>query len=254
MTDGKPLAGETVIFTGTKKSPEVFDVVERYGGHPIAAPLIRVEEIVEATDESRMRECNQFDWLIFTSQSAVRAFHAKMERFHLSADQFTLNIAAVGTQTAAALERLGFTVGFIPTVFSADTFVQQFRPSGDRKMKVLFLRGSLAGSLIREELPFAVEEWTVYRTESAIESVETIIRLIQTGTSVSVLFASPSAVHVFAENVATAVGWEGFTIGAIGHVTEQALLDEGAPVHATPEIYTLMELVNALARRKDEQR
>lgn len=252
MPEWGPLQGETVIFTGTPKSLEVFDLVRHYGGTPYSMPLIQVKEIEGPADETELNRCADFDWMIFTSQSAVKAFHSKMNRFNMNYQQFPSKIAAVGSQTAAALEKIGFTVEFIPSIFSADVFVKQFNPTEDRKLRVLFLKGNLAGSIIREELPFQVEEWTVYETGPQPDSVTSIIDLLNTEESITVLFASPSAVHVFEEKAVPVIGWSGYTVGAIGHVTEKALLEAGAKVDIKPEIYTLKELVNALARRKEE--
>ncbi|WP_432358350.1 uroporphyrinogen-III synthase [Sporosarcina sp. UB5] len=252
MPEVGPLQGEAVIFTGTPKSLDVFDLVRQYGGTPYSMPLIEVNEIEDLTDEKELKRCIDFDWLIFTSQSAVKAFHSKMDRFHMTSQQIPSKIAAVGTQTAAALEKIGFTVEFIPSIFSADVFVKQFKPSEDRKLRVLFIKGNLAGTIIREELPFQVEEWTVYETVTKLNSVQSIIEMLQTSKNSTVLFASPSAVRVFEEGVVPVVGWEGYFIGAIGHVTEKALHHAGAKVDVKPEIYTLKELVIALARRKEE--
>ena len=44
---------------------------------------------------------------------------------------------------------------------------------------------------------------------------------------------------VFAEEVAPIAGWDDYTIGVIGHVTEKALIDAGAIVHVRPDTYTL---------------
>lgn len=252
MPEEQPLQGETVIFTGTPKSVDVFDLVKQYGGEPYSFPLIQVGEIEDVSDESQLEQCNRYDWLIFTSQSAVRSFHSKMERYGVTADAISSKIAAVGTQTAGALEKIGFQVEFIPTIFSADVFVEQFKPDGSCMLNVLFLRGTLAGSIIREELPFRVEEWTVYETVAKPDSIISIVELLKKRNSCTLLFASPSAVHVFEEGAVPIVGWEGYTIGAIGHVTANALLEAGAAVDVTPQTYTLKDLVDALARRKEE--
>ena len=251
MLDGQPLFGETVIFTGTPKSEDVFDLVKAYGGTPASLPLIQVEELVETTDALRLNACPTYDWLIFTSQSAVAAFAAKLERHQVSVKTIPSNIAAVGTKTAGALEKLGFTVDFIPTVFSADTFVKEFKPSDTAIRRFLFLRGSIAGPTIKEELPFEVDEWTVYSTERATDSIGRLVDLLQREEKMTVLFASPSAVKVFTEEVVPKVGWDHYTIGAIGHVTEKALVDAGATVHVRPDTYTLMDLVKTLAGRKE---
>lgn len=251
MRDSQPLLAETVIFTGTPKSEDVFELVKRYGGTPVSLPLIQVAELVEQTDELRLTACPMYDWLIFTSQSAVAAFGAKLVRHNVSTESIPAKIAAVGTRTAEALEKIGFTVDFIPTVFSADTFVKEFNPVETDIRRILFLRGSIAGVTIKEEIPFEVDEWTVYATERATESIDSLVDLLQQQQNLTVLFASPSAVDVFAEEVAPRTGWTGFTIGAIGHVTEKALIEVGATVHVRPDTYTIMDLVEKLARREE---
>lgn len=245
------LKKETVIFTGTPKSNDVFELVEAYGGKPVSLPLIQVEELIETTDKLRLEACGTYDWLIFTSQSAVDAFSNKLERHEVSVDTITSNIAAIGTRTAAALEKIGLTVQFIPTIFSADVFVKEFKPTENESRRLLFLRGSIAGPTIREELPFQVDDWTIYHTKYVTNNVEYIVDYIQSDANVSVLFASPSAVDVFAEKVVPSIGWEGYTIGAIGHITEKALVKAGAKVDVRPNTYTLKALVEKLANRKD---
>ena len=96
---------------------------------------------------------------------------------------------------------MGFTVDFIPTVFSADIFVKEFEPSDTAIRRLLFLRGSIAGPTIKEELPFEVDEWTVYSTERATDSIGRLVDLLQREKKMTVLFASPSAVKVFTEEI-----------------------------------------------------
>ena len=244
------LFGETIIFTGTPKSTDVFELVKQYGGTPVSLPLIQVSELSgpKATDELRLKACHTYDWLIFTSQSAVNAFGAKMDRYNVSADSISTQIAAIGTRTAAALEKIGFTVDFIPTVFSADVFVKEFKPNENDIRRLLFLRGSIAGATITEELPFEVDEWTIYSTEKVEENIDSIKDLLINGKNCTVLFASPSAVDIFAEEVAPITGWENYKIGAIGHVTERALIGKGAHVDVRPDTYTLKDLVRELIK------
>lgn len=253
-TSESPLNGETVVFTGTPKSRDVFSLVEQYGGTPVSLPLIQVEEHVESTDQLRLEACATYDWLIFTSQSAVSAFKEKLARFDVSVETIPSQIAAIGTRTAEALEKLGFTVQFIPTVFSADVFVKEFKPTENESRRLLFLRGSIAGSTIREELPFEVDEWTIYKTERVPENAGKLIQLVKDTEKTAVLFASPSAVKVFSEEVVPSIGWAGYTIGAIGHITEKALIKVGAKVDVRPNTYTLKALVEKLANRKDVDR
>lgn len=252
MSKSKPLINETVLFTGTPKSTDVLSLVKQLGGTPKSYPLIEVQELREASDEVRLKTCPQYDWLIFTSQSAVQAFHQKLLRYCIKSSSIPANIAAVGTKTARALERIGFKVQFIPTIFSADVFVEEFKPVKNDTRKLLFLKGNKAGSMIREQLPFQVDEWTIYETCFVESHTHSLIECIHQNQDVSVLFASPSAVEYFNRKIVPYIGWEGYTVCAIGHVTAQALLEAGATVHVQPTEYTLEALVKALAKRKEE--
>ncbi|MDW0109663.1 uroporphyrinogen-III synthase [Sporosarcina aquimarina] len=252
MDSKQPLRGETVIFTSTKKSEEPFDLVKRYGGTPVSLPLIKTRERFASDDETQLEFATSYDWLIFTSQSAVAAFEQKMERFNKDASAFNVNVAAVGDKTANALERIGFRVDFIPQVFSADVFVKQFNPEGE-SLRALFIKGNLAGTLITTELSLTVDEWTIYETLPETSHADEIVELVKAEPSVSILFASPSAVAVFKDRVVPSLNWTGYTIGAIGHITERALQEAGASVTVMPETYTLPELVQSLAESKRKE-
>ena len=108
MSNKTPLLGENVIFTGILRSSEASDLVERFGGNAVIAPMIATKEIVSSHDLDQLQSCNLYDWLIFTSQSSVKAFHSKMVKYQLDASFFKAKIAVVGTKTANAIEKLGF--------------------------------------------------------------------------------------------------------------------------------------------------
>ena len=251
MNSSKPLTDETVLCTGTPKSTEPLKEVERLGGRAISHPLIEVRSITTPEDEQHMARAERATWLIFTSQSSVQAFLEKMERLNKRPEHFQGKIAAIGTKTAAALERIGFKVSLIHEVVSADVFVKQFRPKKEEQVDVVFLRGTLARSILRDHLPFTIKEWTVYETAPTSAHHEALIRDIQNASHCTVLFASPSAVREFATHIAPTTGWQ-FSVGAIGHVTKEALQKVGAPVHIMPSTYTLLELVRETAKRKEE--
>jgi uroporphyrinogen-III synthase len=251
MSDKHPLSGTTVIFTGTPKAKEAIASVQLQGGDPVILPLIKTVEKVVPTDPLRMQTCASYEWLIFTSANAVHFFGRKMEQVGLTTEDIPVKIAAVGSETAKALEDIGFRADFIPTTFSADHFVDEFPAVSDESERCLFLKGDLAKDTIKEGLPNEVDEWTVYETVNDDEGIRGVIDQLKKGGETAVLFASPSAVRVFGEQIAPETGWTGFTIGAIGHVTEQALHAAGAEVQVKPDRYTLLDLVLELGNRKE---
>lgn len=246
MKNSTPLQNETIVFTGTLKSEEPLRRVRSLGGRAVSCPLIETKSIHTEQDVAYMKRCMTATWLIFTSQSSVRAFEEKMKMLKIVATDFQGKIAAIGTKTANALEKIGFTVSFIPETFSADVFVKQFRPRKEEQVDVVFLRGTLARSLLRDQLPFTVHEWTVYETVPTDRAFDTLREIIRTERNVTILFASPSAVKQFETFQFPTT----FRIGAIGHVTARALRSYGRPVDYMPSTYTLLALVEEIVQAK----
>ncbi|TQR19896.1 uroporphyrinogen-III synthase [Psychrobacillus vulpis] len=253
MSNRLPLQGEYVIFTGIPRSMEAANLTVQFGGNAVIAPLIRTEEIVSQNDEEKMLACNTYDWLIFTSQSSVNAFYSKMKRYKLDVSFFRSKIAAVGSQTALSLEKMGFSVHFTPTIFSADVFVKEFPAKVSSRETCLFFRGNLAKNTISDGLSNKVDEWTVYETKELEENKQQIFSLIESNNRCSIIFTSPSTVEVFQKNIASKVGYDSFTICAIGHVTKDFLQTLGATVNVMPETYTLTEVIHELVKWKGRE-
>lgn len=251
MSKKGDLQGQTIVFTGQPKSSEAFLEVEKLGGKVEAFPLIRTQELTDQ-DDSFITTLTSYDWLIFTSQNAVFAFEAKLSRHNVTIDKLSCKIAAVGKNTAAALEKMGFSVSFIPTTYSADEFVQQFSQVSDQSDHCLFLRGSLAKATIKIGLSQHVDEWTVYETLPDVYNATRLSTYISEHPNVIVAFASPSSVNIYATEIAREIGWKQIKIAAIGHVTAAALLNHGAPVHVQATTYTWLALVQEIAHWKDD--
>lgn len=251
MLSDLPLLGKTVILTGTSKTTEVLQQIKQFGGNALSYPLIETNEIIDLDDGIQLEIARHFDWLIFTSQNAVESFYKKMQRFSLQPQHFSGKIAAVGLKTGKMLHQLGFQVHFLPSTFSADTFVKEFPLIAGEQPKCLFVRGSLAKSTLRDGLPFLIKEWTVYETTEKLDSVEPLIRVIQEHKDVTVIFASPSAVDVFASHIAPKVGWDAIRVASIGHVTSAELAKHGITIHIQPQKYTMQAVLAELVKLEE---
>lgn len=240
MPTNLPLAGKTIILTGSKKVTSILPYIEESGARALAYPLIAIQEIITVEDERRLAACNDYDWLIFTSQNAVQAFIGKMKRAGMKASAIQCQIAVVGEKTALALREHGFRIDFMPSVYSADYFVQQFNGQG----RVLFLRGSLAKETIT--VGIGADEWTVYETVPNVRNVQQLDEAIVTAEEPIVVFASPSAVHVYAEHIASKLGWQAAKYATIGHVTTEALATYGMEPIVQPETYTMQAVIKQI--------
>ncbi len=253
MQSNLPLQGKTIILTGTSKTATIIDHITALGGQAVIAPLIETCELIDKKDDVHLEFARQFEWLIFTSQNAVDAFASKMQRFNLSARHFQGKIASIGTKTTTALEELGFHVSFMPSVFSADVFVKEFPSVVGSNPTCLFIRGEKAKKTLEEGLPFKLKEWTVYETIERHDQKQVIIDCIRSNSDVTVILASPSAVNVYAMDVASVIGWKAARIAAIGHITERAIVNHDATVDVMPSVYTMQAVIEEITKVEERK-
>ncbi|MDN4494528.1 uroporphyrinogen-III synthase [Ureibacillus aquaedulcis] len=247
----KPLEGKTVVVTGSSKTSAVLFEIEALGGEAEFYPLIETTEKIQPDDKLKLEQAQNFDWLIFTSQNAVEAFLNKIKRHQLKRSDFGGKIAAVGSKTADLLKEHHFEVNFTPTVYSADVFVSEFPQVAGDNPGCLFLRGSKAKETLKNGLPFELTEWTVYETHEKLSTVEPLIRLIQSRKQPIVIFASPSAVDVFAKNIVPIVGWQNAKYASIGHITAARIEHYGAQVTYKPTNYTMLAVIEEIRMREE---
>jgi len=137
------------------------------GAVPIAYPTvaIRPPESWRPVDES-VANLDAYDWMVFTSQTAVGFFARRLPNGLLPSD-LRAEIAAVGQNTAQAVERKGGKVALVPADNRQEGLVQALRdlPAGTRVLLPLAAgaRGLLAQSL--RAIGCTVDVVTVYRTE-----------------------------------------------------------------------------------------
>jgi uroporphyrinogen-III synthase len=254
MCKSDALKGETIILTGIPKSDEPEQLIRKYGGEPVSFPLITVQERA-AEDLQFIHRLNEYDWLIFTSQNGVKYFGQKLERFNIAANDVSRpKIAAVGSETERALNEIGFDVHFKPTIFSADRFIVEFPEQSVESERCLFMRGSLAKATIKEGLANEVDEWTVYETVKDFEEAWKLRELLAEMKKCTITFSSPSCVEVFVTEVLPHITMNGCTMAAIGHVTEEALLTAGLPVHVKPDKYTMVSMIEKIVQMKGDSK
>lgn len=235
------LFGKTIILTGTSVVKSVIQLIEQHGGQAAHFPLIEIVETVSPNDAMRLQRITGYDWLIFTSQNAVESFLEKCMR-HQYELPATMKIAAVGEKTAQLLNEAGLPVHFMPTIYSADVFVREFQLApGER---ALFLRGSMAKATIREGT--GANEWTVYETQPCLKHITALDQCIVSSKEPVVVFASPSAVDVYAAQIIPSIDWRYVKIASIGHVTTAALQKYGVTPYVQPTTYTMQAVIEQL--------
>ena len=238
----KPLAGKTIILTGTSVVQSIISLVEDNGGCVKSFPLIETIEKITEDDLKWLTQLPAYDWLIFTSQTAVLSFIAKCIRHNIEFTALPHKVAVVGEQTAALMRKANISVHFMPSIYSADVFVKEFRmEEGER---ALFLRGSMAKSTIRNGT--GADEWTVYETRECLKHLVELDQCLLSSAESIVIFASPSAVDVYAEHIVPDLDWSVVKVASIGHVTTTALAKYGVVPYVQPKTYTMKAVIEQL--------
>lgn len=238
----KPLQDKTIILTGSFLSQSVMDLIHENGGKALHFPLIEVVERQSEDDLAMLQQIKHYDWLIFTSQNAVHSFIKKCDRYQLDTSIISCKIACVGEKTAMALRKNNLNVHFTPSIYSADVLIQEFHLEPNEK--ALFVRGSLAKSTIKDGTN--ADEWTVYETRTNVNFINQFKNSLQQLSMPIIVFASPSAVDVFANHLAKDIEWTSVKCASIGHVTTAALAKYEVTPYIQPKNYTLRAVIQQL--------
>lgn len=207
------LAGRRVLLTRSfDDSADWADALAAEGAEPIVFPCIHTEDIIDPALVDRLdNTMHSADWLIFTSRHGVDAF-CKLVGTELPEK---LRIAAVGKMTAAqvekALGRIDHVGGGNAMTLAIDLAKEESIRNGAHCVLALasnariFLERTLAQAGAR------VDRYNVYHTIPA-ELIEPKHKLSSLACD-TVLFASPSAVEGFDNQVSIDMPIKMLTIG-----------------------------------------
>lgn len=251
---GQPLLGKRVVVTRARvQASEVAARVRALGAEPIEVPTLR---FLPPTDgyralDAALRELARFDWLVFTSATAVEQVWQRLAvAGQKSAALGKVRVAAVGRGTAGALAARGVRAEVVPERFVAEGLMEVL--AGERLAGQRFLLP--CADLARETLPRWLAEAgaevvspIAYRTVAAAPD-EATLALLDAGVDY-LTFASGSSVQNFVQ----AVGQERLVrllqrarVVVIGPVTAQRARDLGLPVHREATEATIDGLIATL--------
>lgn len=254
-----PLTGKRVILTRAhEQSGALVRALEKSGAIVSVLPCVEFCEAEEfALLDDELLRLHEFNWLVFTSQNAVKFFSRRLRE--LRCDPINLSeprprVAAIGPATHDAAIRGGWDVELIIAgIRSGAEFAGKMAHRVEGK-KILLPQSDLAAPHIAERLREAgatVTSVVAYRTcvPKSLEG-EQIDRIRREGADV-IVFASPSALRNFAQ----AVGREAFTrfgersaFAAIGPTTARAIRDAGVPVAMEAAKPTSYEIIKAMTQ------
>jgi uroporphyrinogen-III synthase len=252
-----PLAGKIVVVTrAPEQSQDLSGALEALGAQVRWLPMVAFAPPENPDDlDSALRRFTEFDWILFTSQNAVRfLFRRGCEvKARRAVQPPRPLIAAVGAATAQAARNLDIRVDYVAQTHTGESLAIELR---DRMSgaAVLLPRSDRADDRLPVALREAgahVFEVVAYRTVMPDNIDPVILDSVRTGGVSAILFASPSAF----ENFRLAVGpadlrelSKRVQLAAIGPATAAAIRESGARVAIESNESSASGLANAVAR------
>lgn len=246
------LRGKRVVITRPREQAEDFARLLRdAGAQVIFFPTIRIQPAVDPSRLDRaLRELDCYHWLVLTSVNGVQAVWQRLEALGIGELPPGLRVAAIGPQTAAALEQRGVHPDFVPGEYIAEAILPGL---GDlRGKRVLLARAEQARRALSEAITHLggqADEVTAYHTVPAEPDPHTIEEL-RAGVDI-ITFTSSSTVRSFCALV-EAAGLDPLhlpgnpLVACIGPITAGTACELGLPVQVVAQEYTTAGLVRAL--------
>ncbi len=249
--DRRPLFGKRIVVTRARsQAASLSDRLASAGATVIEMPATRVEPLDPAPLRSALARLEDFTWIAFTSQNAVRLFWEVLRETGRDARALAgLQIAAVGPATADALLMHGLAVDVAPDRFVAEALLDALRGRRDiGGARVLYVTAEGARETLQlglEELNATVERVDLYRSVlDGTGAAELKKRLNSDGADL-VTFTSASSVTNFVEAVGVDAARTA-PAASIGPVTSQAARAAGLDVLIEATESTIPGLVDAI--------
>ncbi len=202
--------------------------------------------------DAALTTLRSYDWLVFTSANAVRAFAARARTLNLPANP--RRVAAIGTATARALAETGVApaADLIPPQAVAESFAEALTPHAPGA-SMLLIRAAVARDLLPEALTAAGAQVTVaeaYRNIVPPEAATQLRALFTNNPPDAITFTSASTAQNLAEILTAAnLGIPPQTIlASIGPITSQAMRDLNLEPTIEARQSTIPSLVEALTK------
>ncbi len=259
MTDGL-LAGVRVVLTRARNDmDDLAGALERLGAEIIRFPTIRIEPIPGALDKAAAN-LERYDWIVFTSRNGASIYLEEMAKLLPGRPPCAhARVAATGSATADVLIAGGVKVDLVPEVSVSEGLVDALSATGRLNGTRFLLPRAAAG---RDVLPqmltqygAEVESVALYKTLPDTDHPDDLLERLRKGEADLLVFASPSAVRSFTEQVGDDLLRSPRTTAAvIGPVTAEAVRAAGGNPEIIPEKFDARSLVTEIEKWGAERR
>ena len=239
----------------TRAAAQADSLVQRLralNAHVIRLPTIEIRPTDNAPIDEAIHRLAQgrYDIVSLTSVNGVIQLWNALRRNDLDARALAdTQLAAIGSETARALEQRGVNADIVPVEFTSAALAAELAQDDLSDKRILLARAAQAGSLLPDRLREAgaeVDEVALYDIATPPADADALAEL-QRGVDV-VTLTSPSTARGLVELAADLVDLDSLHTVCIGPVTAEAARQMGLRVVATAQTHKIEGLAQAVAR------
>ncbi len=190
---------------------------------PIRIGEMEVVPQYEEEFEAAVQRSREYDWMVFTSQNAIRLYFEKAKTCGLDYRELAgVRFACIGSGTAAALRKYGFHADFVPEEYTVEALSEELanmitQEMSEKAVRVFIPHAAQGNPILAKRLRAAGAEVTdicIYDVKGRLNDAVDRISELQT-----LLFVSASGVRAFAEEMQELP--PNLRIACIGRVTAE---------------------------------
>ncbi|MEO8602198.1 MAG: uroporphyrinogen-III C-methyltransferase [bacterium] len=257
----RSLFGRRIVVTRPRAQAAGFiDALSDLGADVVACPTI---EIVAPESwgplDAAIDRLESYDWLVLTSANGVQMFFDRLRvRGRDVRALHRARLAAVGSETAAAVAARGLLVDVVPEEFRAEAVAAAMTAAAIAGARVLLPRAAVAREVLPVMLRAAgavVDEAASYRSVAPSRDLRELRALVAERAVDLVTFTSSSTVT----NFVALLGADAAALladspaGCIGPITADTARAAGFRVVVQPRTYTVAAFTAAIERHFGEQ-
>jgi uroporphyrinogen-III synthase len=250
-----PLAGKRVLVTrAAHQAGKLSELLRALGAETVEVPVLEIHPPDSYGPlDAALRNLIDYDWLIFTSANTVDAFaeRAHAQGIALSSAKLA-QVAAIGSATAAAAEKIGLSVSLTPKAYVAESLAAALGPQ-IRGERVLLARAAAARDAIPDALRAAgahVDVVDAYRNVLPESAPQLLRTALATHLDAATFTSSSSVTHLAeaAQRAGIPFPFANVPAISIGPITSQTLRESGWPPAAEASVSDVPGLVTAVAQ------
>ncbi|HEY0972723.1 MAG TPA: uroporphyrinogen-III C-methyltransferase [Gemmatimonadales bacterium] len=246
----RPLHGRRVVVTRPANSSALAARLAELGAEVHEVPATRLERLDAEPLREAMQWLDSYEWVVFTSQNAVRYFWEELRAAERDARALAgCKLAVVGPATGDALLARGLAVDVMAERFVAEGVLEALAGRDDvAGARVLYVTAEGAREVLRdglEDMGAIVEMMPLYRSVPDPEAAAPLRELVERGEADIVTFTSASTVRAFVDAVGAELAVRVPAV-SIGPVTSDAAREAGLDVRAEAREATIAALTDAV--------